>query len=68
MKADALEYFNNFFKISDTEQLNNITNAIGKVLSNEKKNIYDFGVKATEFTLRELLNILDDNVCIYYLI
>lgn len=78
LKADALKFFNEFFKriiyisiihFSDilygyTLEVNPyvITDAICAVLSNEKENIFHFGVKAIEFILRESHNILGDNV------
>ncbi|XP_029341770.1 transformation/transcription domain-associated protein isoform X2 [Acyrthosiphon pisum] len=78
LKVDALKFFNEFFKriiyisichFSDISygyilEVNPyiITDAICAVLSNEKENIINFGVKATEFILRESRNILGDNV------
>jgi len=84
LKVDALQFFNEFFKriiyvsichFSDISygyvlEVNPyvIIDAICAVLSNEKENIFHFGVKATEFILRESRNILGDNVCINCLI
>lgn len=80
LKADALKCFNEFSKriihisichFSDISygydlKVNpyDVIDAICAVLSNEKKNISDFGVKATELILSESYNILGDNVCI----
>jgi len=84
LKVDAIKFFNEFSKriihisichFSDISygyflEVNPyvITDAICAVLSNEKKNISQFGVRATECILRESHNILGYNVCIDYLI
>ncbi|XP_025202207.1 transcription-associated protein 1-like [Melanaphis sacchari] len=78
LKADALTLFDEFTKriihisichFSDISygyflEVNPyvIIDAICEVLSNEKENISQFGVKATEFILRESQKILGDNV------
>lgn len=80
LKAEALKIFNEFCKriihisichFSDVSygyflEVNPyvIIDAICEVLSNEKQNISQFGVKATKFILKESHKILGDSVSI----
>lgn len=84
LKVDALKFFYEFFRRTIYISICHfcdisygyvlkvnpyiIIDAICAVLSNEKENICHFGVKATEFILKESRIILGDNVCINYLI